>query len=251
MYANELICSFVECEKPVTCKGLCNGHYTQKRKGQELKPLRKLGIKTCNFPECGRAHFGHGLCSGHLRQQKKNQILQPLGYKNIPTECNFHDCTNIAICIDLCSTHYGQQRNGKNLTSIRKNRLDKSYSWQDQIEFVLKNIKTTTNDMGCILIDSTGTNGYGTVKFEGKRRLAHRVAMAASLGSFEALGSEAVHHKCSNRACINIAHLQLVTQAENTAEMLARQAYIDRIASLEAEIIKLQIENNKLRILNG
>ena len=34
------ICSFPGCGKPHYAKGLCDGHYTQKRKGQELRPLR-------------------------------------------------------------------------------------------------------------------------------------------------------------------------------------------------------------------
>ena len=35
-----ILCKFYNCEKPAKTTGLCSGHYVQKRKGQELKPLR-------------------------------------------------------------------------------------------------------------------------------------------------------------------------------------------------------------------
>ena len=34
------VCSFAECGRPRHCKGLCQGHYTQARRGQELTPLK-------------------------------------------------------------------------------------------------------------------------------------------------------------------------------------------------------------------
>ena len=37
---NDAACSFEGCDKPSRSKGLCQGHYHQDRKGQELKPLR-------------------------------------------------------------------------------------------------------------------------------------------------------------------------------------------------------------------
>lgn len=35
-------CSFDGCANKAHCKGLCHGHYDQQRKGQELRPLRRM-----------------------------------------------------------------------------------------------------------------------------------------------------------------------------------------------------------------
>lgn len=33
-------CTYEECDKPKRCKGLCDGHYAQQKKGKALTPLR-------------------------------------------------------------------------------------------------------------------------------------------------------------------------------------------------------------------
>ena len=61
---------------------------------------------------------------------------------------------------------------------------------------------------------------------------AHRVAFHASSDG-QLLDGLPIHHKCATRACVNPDHLQAVTQLENTAEMMARAAYVRRIDELE------------------
>lgn len=39
------ICTFSGCEKPCKGHGLCAGHYSQQRKGQELRPLRSRTLE--------------------------------------------------------------------------------------------------------------------------------------------------------------------------------------------------------------
>lgn len=86
-------------------------------------------------------------------------------------------------------------------------------------------VDTTT---GCInWTGAKNKKGYGqfsirraktekrTSRWGNKRVLAHRWLFETLYGEVE-IGCE-VDHKCCNRSCVNLAHLQLLTKAQNLA----------------------------------
>jgi len=66
-------------------------------------------------------------------------------------------------------------------------------------------------------------DGYGRFKVEGKLWQAHRYSIV--LDGRDPIG-KVVMHTCDNPSCVNPAHLQLGTQADNVKDMIAKGRYI-------------------------
>lgn len=64
-------------------------------------------------------------------------------------------------------------------------------------------------------------DGYGRQTYQGRRRLAHRIAFEKAYGPIP--DGMTVDHLCFTRACINPQHLRLLTRHENQRNQ--RSAY--------------------------
>jgi len=86
-------------------------------------------------------------------------------------------------------------------------------------ERLLRRSKPGQNDCRQWLGNIT-ENGYGRMRWEGKRERAHRLAWIASNGPIPR--DKFVCHKCDNPLCINVEHLFLGTHSENMRDMVVK-----------------------------
>lgn len=115
------ICDFHECGRAHYSQGLCQTHYKQRGRGEELKPIQwqnKPRLGSCTGPACG--HWGNygGLCWSHWQQKKSGQELRPVR-KPGKRACDFKGCGREVKSLGLCQAHYRQSRLGKNLRPLQ------------------------------------------------------------------------------------------------------------------------------------
>lgn len=105
-------CSFDGCGKPHYGKGLCQGHYTQQHKGQELRPLRtKLTLeqrfwqKVTKTPDCwlwtaSTGSHGYGQIAVDGRPRLAHRVAWEIVNEPIPDTMELdHKCGNRA-CVN-------------------------------------------------------------------------------------------------------------------------------------------------------
>ena len=133
-------------------------------------------------------------------------------------------------CSAECSGEYMRK-----LALDKRSPLRKAYEENDYkgiLEAIEKRAKETKD--GCWEWNRLDSAGYPRAVLGDRQISVHRMSLEAK---HEApLGSQAAHHICANTKCVNPEHLQPVTHRENTAEMLARHSYLNRIAELEEAI---------------
>lgn len=71
-----------------------------------------------------------------------------------------------------------------------------------------------------IWIGGKTRDGYGQIKFNGSTRRAHRVIWELTFGAIPP--NTHVLHKCDNPSCVNINHLFLGTDRDNTIDKVSK-----------------------------
>ena len=111
-------------------------------------------------------------------------------------------------------------------------------TWADKFE--------VDPETGChVWLKARQTRGYGVVWFQGKVRLAHRVAWFHHYGEWPIEGM-VLDHACNNRGCVNVAHLREMTNGDNI-----QRAYPRGDAATELRRLRWRESQARLRTRGG
>lgn len=160
---------------------------------------------TCSVNGCERPSHKRGWCSGHYQRWLSNGDLGSVEVRakiKRQGNCVIDECDRPAFKRGMCSLHYVRwQKHGDPLREPTRLTLAERF-W----------LKTDKTD-GCWVWKASLRDGYGVFAVDGQARPAHRVAYELLVGLVpEGL---VLDHLCRNRACVNPAHLEPVTDKVN------------------------------------
>ena len=158
-----------------------------------------MSHRTCEISDCTNKLLARGLCSKHYRQDLiANREL-----------CSIEGCPNRIKARKWCNKHYRRwQRNG----DPEKAKFDRAASPEESF------FARTQHDGDCILwTGSKNPDGYGKIRVHNSTQYAHRYAWERVNGPIP--GGMQIDHACWNPSCVNVEHLRLATNAQNSSSL--------------------------------
>ena len=106
----------------------------------------------------------------------------------------------------------------------------------------------TITDSGCWEFDGPrNQDGYGRVRYLGRKTMVHRLAHEAWVGPIP--DGLFIRHKCDNPPCVNPEHLETGTNAQNVQDKMDRGRFTPKVGSVhgmskltESDVLAIRAE---------
>lgn len=166
----------------------------------------------CIYPDCPNRRKCQKLCSKHYERMRVHG--DPSITRNRErTDCTVDGCPNLALAKGLCNMHY------KRVERIGSVDLPEPLDLVDRfLSKVNKSgpVPDYRPELGpCWLwLMEPAVTGYGVISIENQVQYAHRVSYELFVDAIP--DGLTIDHLCRVQMCVNPAHLEPVTLAENT-----------------------------------
>ena len=172
---------------------------------------------TCSVEGCERQSHAKGYCRTHYTRWSKtgDPGSASIAPKRVGAKCSFPGCGRKHCSHGLCAMHYQRKKRGLPLTNTP---IPKTYGMD-----IRQRLNAMSEDDGeCrVWVAALYPSGYGTIYYDGRNRLAHRVSFALEHGDIP--DGMQIDHICGRRSCIRTSHLRLATPQQNAAYILNRR----------------------------
>ena len=220
-------CSKDGCLLPIHAKNLCTNHYMRSK-------LYKNGHRRINMT-CAHCKQTFSVRSDNALNQKFCSVSCVGDSRKVSnsTRLDASQWAQCAWCFSLhnspSSMYCSKECRRESITQPRKRSKLRTALQNSDIKSLIEALRqdSVIQSSGCWEWHSLDRDGY-------PRNRLHRSILEVKHQA--PLGTQAAHHVCGNRSCVNPDHLQPVTHQDNTAEILHRRSYLLRIEELETRL---------------